>query len=61
MTSQNLETNAGHLMVCHAVKRDDWISDALFDVYPGEYTPTQWRKVLRDLAANRLTIKEWIF
>ena len=61
---QSLETDAGHLMVCHAINRGDWISDAIFDFASSgqtEWTPASWQKVLKSLDANTLTIREWIF
>ena len=62
--ANNLKRDAGHLMVCHAARREDWIADSIFDIVAGnqiEWTPKEWKAVLKDLDANTLTIREWIF
>ena len=50
----------GRLMVCHAINRGDWIAEAVFDTFKGEYTPAEWDIVLACLDANRQSIKEFI-
>ena len=45
---KSLQHDAGHLMVCHAAKREDWISDSIFAIVAGsqvEWTPEEWRVV----------------
>ena len=53
----------GRLLVRRAVKRDDWIADALLDLAAGDqtqWTPQQWDALLTELAASDMTIDEWL-
>ena len=55
--------NHGALLVRRAVTRDDWISEALFDMAAGdqsEWTPRQWDALLAELARSDMTISEFI-
>lgn len=55
--------NHGRLLVKRAVNRDDWISEALFDMAAGdqiEWTPQQWDALLTELARSDMTISEFI-
>jgi hypothetical protein len=53
----------GRLLVRRAVHRDDWISEALFDLAAAdqsEWTPLQWDTLLADLERCDMTISEFI-
>mgnify|MGYP005834802161 CR=1 FL=1 len=53
----------GRLLVRRAVHRDDWISEALFDMAAAdqrEWTPGQWDALLTELDRSDMTISEFI-
>ena len=58
-----LREDAGHLLVCRAVNRSDWISEALLDIAAGKqthWTPQEWDVLLADVRATRLHIADWL-
>ncbi len=53
----------GRLLVRRAVHRDDWISEALFDMAAAdqtEWTTRQWDALLAELERSDMTISEFI-
>lgn len=53
----------GRLLVRRAVKRDDWIAEALLDLAAGdkqEWTPGEWSELQTELAGSDMTIEEWL-
>ena len=58
-----LRDEAGRLLVCRAVERDDWISQSLLDIAAGsrkKWNPSEWRGLICDLQACRLRISDWL-
>ena len=58
-----LREAAGHLLVRRLVDRDDWISQGIFDIAAGartDWTPQDWRTLLRDLKASQLKLTDWL-
>ena len=54
---------AGRLLVRRAVDRNDWISDAIFDIAAGSklnWTPQEWKALDHDLHACRLRLNDWL-
>jgi hypothetical protein len=53
----------GRLLVRRAVKREDWITDALLDLAAGDqqqWTPQERFDLLMDMEASDMTIDEWL-
>ena len=53
----------GRLLVRRAVHRDDWISNALFDLAANgqtEWTVPQWDALLTELDRSDMTIDEFL-
>ena len=58
-----LRDTAGRLLVRRAIDRDDWISEAIFDIAAGSkvhWTPQQWKALDHDLHACRLKLADWL-
>lgn len=53
----------GRLLVRRAVKRDDWIAEALLDIAAGDqiaWTPEQWDTLLAEISGNNMCIDEYL-
>ncbi len=53
----------GHLLIRRAVRRNDWISDAIFDLAANgqaEWSPQEWAVTLRKLDKSSETIADWL-
>ena len=62
-TIDRLRDSAGHLLVRRVIDRDDWTSDALCDLAAGDrvqWTPQDWRTLLRDLRKTPGTLNDWL-
>ena len=58
-----LRDEAGRLLISRAIDRDDWISQAVLDIAAGsrrDWTPANWRALVRDLKACQLRISDWL-
>ncbi len=62
-TVDKLRDAAGHLLVCRAAFRDDWIGIAVLDIAAGgqtDWTPTEWYWVLDDLKRTPGKLADWL-
>ena len=53
----------GRLLVRRAVKRDDWIAEALYDLAAGdksEWTPQEWFDLQMEMECSDMTIREFL-
>ena len=58
-----LRDEAGHLMVRRVIDRDDWISQAVFNIAAGSrkhWTTPDWNALIRDLGASQLKLTDWL-
>ena len=61
-TDNNLSDH-GSLLVRRAVLRDDWISEAIFDLAADgqtEWTLKDWDTLVAELEASTLSIADWL-
>ena len=62
-TTEDLRDEVGHHLVRRVIERDDWASEAIFDIAAGdkkEWTPIEWAAVLCDLERCKLKVNEWL-
>ncbi len=60
---ERLVTAVGNLRVSRVVKRDDWTSEAIFNIAAGdktEWSPLEWQAVLSDLTNCKLKVADWL-
>jgi len=60
---QRLEEEFGQVMVRRVIERDDWASEAIFDVAAGDKTnwsPLEWAAVICDLERCKLKVTDWL-
>lgn len=60
---QRLVDAVGNHRVSRVVKREDWTSEAIFNIAAGdqtEWTPLEWQAVLSDLDNCKLKVADWI-
>lgn len=52
----------GHLLVRRAIQRDDWVTEAIFDLAADgqtEWTLVEWDAVVAKIESSDLTVAEW--
>ena len=52
----------GHLLVRRAILRDDWVTEAIFDLAANgrtEWTLVEWDAVVAKIEESTLTVAEW--
>lgn len=60
---QQLRDEAGRLLVRRVINRNDWISDAVFNIAAGDRTvwnKRDWAALINDLAASSLMLTDWL-
>lgn len=53
----------GRLLVRRAILRDDWISDAIFELAANgqrEWTLTEWKKLESELKTSKMRIRDFL-
>ncbi len=60
---ERLINAVGNLRVSRVVQRNDWTTEAIFDIAAGdqtEWTPLEWQAVLSDLDNCKLKVADWV-
>lgn len=60
---RRLEDEVGNVLVRRVIKRDDWASEAIFDIAASdkiEWTLIEWKALLCDLEKCQLKVKDWL-
>jgi len=58
-----LKNEVGHLLVRRVIKRDDWTSEAIFNIAAGSkptWTPEEWATLTHDLEKSQLRVSKWL-
>ena len=62
-TRDRLLDEVGNVLVRRVIERDDWATEAVFDIAAGdktEWTPIEWAAVISDLERCKLKVKDWL-
>ena len=58
-----LRDEVGHILIRRVIERDDWVSEAIFDIAAGDkkhWSPIEWAAVLCDLERCKLKVADWL-
>lgn len=58
-----LRDEAGHLLVRRVINRNDWVSQAVFNIAAGarkHWNTSDWAALVNDLGASSLTLTDWL-
>ena len=58
-----LKNEVGHLLVRRVIERDDWTSEAIFNIAAGDkptWTPEEWATLTHDLKKSQLRVSKWL-